>query len=757
MSVPVDIVARLRTELGGLDTLDDALYRMGMRMRLTGRDLMRLGGVADRFFKRQLSNVLKYLSFSELWTASFEDIRLAIGDIADEVAAVLDPWLTTIADWLEVLADWLSENPWVVYAGGVLVLITAVMMLLAKFATFVGFLNLWVGGIITAHRAALGFSEALTYLIIKLRDGEEAANKYLASLKNLKGPYDILIDQAKRRIAHLKNENTLLDLEESSLRETAKALAAKKDKSKEEIIQADLVDKKLANLTTRRVRNKIEIGLLEKRIEALNEARVKETKTTKKNLKLKDKVWTSTKKGAKTFLKFSAIGAGLLTLGWGLFLSWEPLTDLFADIGDLLTDLLSPLADVIYAIDDWITENPEAAKTLLGIILAVLGGIAILSRFGKLTGLVSTLTGKFASVLGKIPGPQKRMSSSTFKATLAIAALISSLALLFYTLTGFFTALSKMGMGTGEMLGFFTAILGALLGFLAGLGLVARGFGTFAGAAWKGILALTALMGSISLLIFVLTSLISTIGSLEGGLAILWNVVGAIIALTGAMIGLGVLAGALTPILAPGVAILLGLGFAATLFAGALNLVALAASTLSNVFITLLEYLKANYTALLPLVPLLFGLAGGLTAAGLAGLLSFAGLAAAALGIGAVTLALTTFAGSIGLLAASIAALATALSAVPDWARDLVGGIIGGIGGILGGIAGIFKIPGLQRGGYITRSGLAYLHAGETVVPAGYTSSRTEVINYNTFNISGEGLSAREIAEEVSRILAERS
>jgi len=757
MSTIVDIVARLRTELGGLDTLDDALYRMGMRMRLTGRDLMRLGGVADRFFKRQLSNVLKYLSFSELWTASFEDIRLAIGDVADEVAAVLDPWLTTIADWLEVLADWLSENPWVVYAGGVLVLITAIMMLLAKFATFVGFLNLWVGGIITAHRAALGFREALTYLIIKFRDGEEAANKYLASLKNLKGPYDIAIEQSRRRIDQLKRENALLELDENTLVEMQKALGKVKKKKTEDILVSDEIDKKLASIRAKRRRNNIQIGLEEKRIEALSKAKIKDTKLGKKDLKLKDKIWASTKKGAKTFLKLSAIAGGLITLGFGLLLSWEPLMDLFTDIGDLLSDLLSPLADVIYAIDDWITENPEAAKTLLGIILAVLGGIVVLSKFGKLTGLVSALTGKFAGVLGKIPGPQKRMSSSTFKATLAIAALISSLALLFYTLTGFFTALSKMGMGTGEMLGFFTAILGALLGFLAGLTLVAKGFGAFAGAAWKGILALTALMGSISLLIFVLTSLISTIGNLEGGLTILWNVVGAIVALIGAMIGLGVIAGALTPILAPGVAILLGLGFAATLFAGALNLVALAASTLSNVFITLLEYLKANYAALLPLIPLLFGLAGGLTAAGLAGLLSFAGLSAAALGIGAVTLALTAFAGSIGLLAASIAALATALAAIPDWARDLVGGIIGGIGGILGGIAGVLKIPGLQRGGYITRSGLAYLHAGETVVPAGYTSSRTEVINYNTFNISGEGLSAREIAEEVSRILAERS
>jgi len=757
MSVPVDIVARLKTELGGLDTLDDALYRMGMRMRLTGRDLMRLGGVADRFFKRQLSNVLKYLSFSELWTASFEDIRLAIGDIADEVAAVLDPWLTTIADWLEVLADWLSANPWVVYAGGILIVVSAFMILLAKFVTFLGFLNLWVGGIITAHRAALSFGEALTYLIIKFRHGEEAANKYLSTLKNLKGPYDIVIDQANKRIAQLKRENILLDLEEASLKETAKALAAKKDKTKEESIQADIIDKKLAQLAIRRERNKIEIGLLGKRIEALSAAKTKETKVSKKSLKLRDRIWASTKKGAKITLKFGTIAAGLLTLGWGLFLSWEPLMDLFADIGDLLTELLSPLADVIYAIDEWITENPEAAKTILEVILAVLGGIAILSKFGKLTGLVSALTGKFSGILGEIPGPQKAMISSTYKTTLAISALIASLALLFYTLTGFFTALGKMGMGAGEMIGFLGGVLTALLGFLAGLALVSRMFGTFAPGVWKGILALTALIGVVGLLVTILSSLITTVASTEGGIDVLWNVVGAILALAGGMIGLGILAGTLAPVLTPGIAILMGLGLAANLFALALNLVAMAASPLASIFINLLESLKENYSTLTLLVPLLFGLAGGLAAAGLAGLLSFPGLAAAALGIGGISLALTVFAGSVGLLAASIAALAAALASVPDWARDLVGGIIGGIGGVLGGIAGIFKIPGLQRGGYITRSGIAYLHAGETVVPAGYTSTRTEVINYNTFNISGEGLSAREIAEEVSRILAERS
>jgi hypothetical protein len=57
-----------------------------------------------------------------------------------------------------------------------------------------------------------------------------------------------------------------------------------------------------------------------------------------------------------------------------------------------------------------------------------------------------------------------------------------------------------------------------------------------------------------------------------------------------------------------------------------------------------------------------------------------------------------------------------------------------------------------QGGGYIPRTGPYLLHAGEMVVP------RHEANNYaqsNTFYISGGN--AREIADEVSRLLSQRS
>ena len=80
--------------------------------------------------------------------------------------------------------------------------------------------------------------------------------------------------------------------------------------------------------------------------------------------------------------------------------------------------------------------------------------------------------------------------------------------------------------------------------------------------------------------------------------------------------------------------------------------------------------------------------------------------------------------------------------------------IVGGVGKYVS-----RHIPSFQHGGYVPETGLAMLHAGEQVTPAGGTArtSSTTTINYSsTFNITGEMRSdtdLRELADKLSGIM----
>jgi hypothetical protein len=74
-----------------------------------------------------------------------------------------------------------------------------------------------------------------------------------------------------------------------------------------------------------------------------------------------------------------------------------------------------------------------------------------------------------------------------------------------------------------------------------------------------------------------------------------------------------------------------------------------------------------------------------------------------------------------------------ALKGISDYMANIFGtartvqgaGIVTGAEGI-----GLGQIPGVASGGYVKRTGLGLLHAGETVVPAGRDLSRTSTVNH---------------------------
>lgn len=151
---------------------------------------------------------------------------------------------------------------------------------------------------------------------------------------------------------------------------------------------------------------------------------------------------------------------------------------------------------------------------------------------------------------------------------------------------------------------------------------------------------------------------------------------------------IGISLAALSPILLPIALLLLALGIAAFLVG--------AAFALAGIGIFLAGQGLAIMVSLLPqlliLVPILFGIAAGLVAAGIAAFLAFGGFLA---------------------LAAGVLALTTALLAL-----TLPLGIIRALGGEGAVVAAIKKLPGFEEGGYIAKGGLAVVHPKETITPA---------------------------------------
>ncbi|RLC33833.1 hypothetical protein DRH14_04250, partial [Candidatus Shapirobacteria bacterium] len=152
MVLPIDVLIKMRSETPGLNALETAIDRFGMRLRLTGRDLMRLGGVTQRFFDNLNRRIIGFLRLGELFSGAWEDIQLALGDVADAIAIGLEPILVTLADWLESLADFLETQPWIGLAVAILLVAFALGKVIGKLITFGGYMNLTVGALITWHK-----------------------------------------------------------------------------------------------------------------------------------------------------------------------------------------------------------------------------------------------------------------------------------------------------------------------------------------------------------------------------------------------------------------------------------------------------------------------------------------------------------------------------------------------------------------------------------------------------------------------------
>jgi len=182
ITFPISLLCTVKGQFGPLSQMDQEIERMSMRIRLTGRDMMRLGGAIEGFFNRLKNSIVNVLQGSLDWAAGMEDIQWALEDIGAVIGDALAPVLEFLANLLESVAQVLEDNPWMAYAVGVLLIIALLGILLGKIMSLVGALNIWFGVLLRVKQAHVGLGASLQGVVRYIVGGKDALESYLTGL-----------------------------------------------------------------------------------------------------------------------------------------------------------------------------------------------------------------------------------------------------------------------------------------------------------------------------------------------------------------------------------------------------------------------------------------------------------------------------------------------------------------------------------------------------------------------------------------------
>jgi len=511
---PIGLLLESTAKTGPLTKVDKELEALGARLRLTGRDMMRLGGTMSRFFgmlERQIGTVLKG---SLMWEAGLEDISWALEDVGYVLGDLLAPVLDIAANLIESFADALERYPVLQYLSVIAIGLVIFGKFMGILLSTIGSLTLYIGTVLVARRANLGLWTTLKAVWIQFTRGDEALRSFIARQKG----YGI------------------------TGAELGKTLEGLTDKQKKMVAQLYGVDKALSDSFGKGQQKNVRT--LSDRIKALRGG-------------LKKTFFF----GLKLAFVFGMLGLSFLVLPAIM----EDLQDLFEVITDALAPFIDTIREIIWWISDWIEENPELFRTLLLAAVAMGGVLVLLSKLG----ILGKIGGKVAEKLGlgitKVTDATVGASKGLWKEKLATAAVVAALALLMVTITQFFATLLGMGVGLWEAIAALVAVGAALIGFVLGLSLAMRVLGNLGPTLFKGVAALLILTAAVWLLTFALGQFLQVVLSLPGGIGALWQVVAVLLVFIGVLALISAVLGMLGPLALIGATSLLILGAAITL------------------------------------------------------------------------------------------------------------------------------------------------------------------------------------------------
>ena len=377
LSFPISLLCTVKGELGPLSKVDEQLEGLSMRLRLTGRDMMRIGAALDRFFATFTSGIGKVMMGSMDWMAGLEDIQWALEDVGAVIGDTFAPFLELVADLLENLAEFLEANPWAVYAIGIILIIAVLGRLIAKITQTVGMLNIWFGVLMRVKAAHMGLGASLKGFLHYMKGGSSELNRYIVSTTKATEGQQVLLKEIGGPPPSLG---------------IGKALAGIKGGI------SGSVGKLKGFLTGTKKTTKGTVDFSESLVDStgnLKDWGISSEKGGKKAKKL----------GKDTKGAISPLGAlggmlGIFGLFIGLIMAAEPIMELFQDIMDAISPALDAIVDaiepVISAIADWIEENPAMAAGIIAAIAAIFillsVGDTLMSFIGGLLAIFKTGT-----------------------------------------------------------------------------------------------------------------------------------------------------------------------------------------------------------------------------------------------------------------------------------------------------------------------------------------------------------------------------
>ena len=720
---PIDLLFTVKGSVEPISEVDRMIQKLGLSLRLTGRDLMRLGGTIDRAITPFLTRVNQALSGSLDWEAGLEDISWALEDVGSVIGDILAPFIDIVVDLLEDFADALEQSPvlqFLVLLGIGILLFTK---LISKVLTAVGAFTLYSGTLMIAGKAHLGLGASLRALTIGFTEGKEAMLAYIASVKGIGTEADITKNKLLGALSSLKTQKATLLANKKTLEENAASWAAYAQGLPDYQEKLKLYEAEIARTNRALLKNEIQTETVTDQLENMGVSTTEGASGLKKEAKSGRSLTDTLKGGTKAAAKF-ALG-GLLLGGVVSFLiaNFEPLQDLFQTIGDLLIDLFEPLGPIIESFVDWMEANPELAKTLIGVALAI-GAVLLVGP--KLFDIFSNVGSFVAKAVGKLfdfVQAGDAVSAVSWKMTLANAALVAATAALVAAIAYLFSVFGSLGVNVWEGVAAVAALFGAILGFLAGLSLLSELLGSTSENVFLGVAAFAALLGVVSLFLIVLTQILPPLLQVTGGVQGLTETLLGLAAAMGVFALIATLLGLVAPLAMLGAVAMFFIAAGVAAFGAALIVAGIG-----------LQIVAKGLNDMMPAIQFLVAAAPGLLAASVA-----LGALAVSAGLAAI---------SFGALALSVGALALALGAL---AIPL--GVIAAIGGPGAVTEALRHLPTFEEGGVVTKTGIAVVHAGEEIVPAKGTPGTREV--YNTFYITAtirEEADITKLAQEINRL-----
>ena len=619
---PISLLFTMKSDLGPLSEIDEKLSQLGMKLRLTGRDMMRLGGAMEQTFGSLLGQITKVLGGSMLWEAGLEDISWALEDVGSVIGDTLAPFLDIIVGLIESFADALEKSPLLVWLTILVIAGVALGVLAGMLLKAAGSFNIFIGTVLVAGKAHLGLGTSIKALMIGMTEGLGPMKAYIAAQKGLgTGGTEI--------------NKTLKGLEPRT-----------------RAVVANLYEVEDAFYDS--------LGKPQGKAATSLGGKVKGLGKSMKNF------GKDTKGTAMPLMGLASVFGIFL----GLMFAAEPIMELFQSVTEALEPALDVIATtfepIIEFISSWIEENPLLAAGILAAIVAIF----------ILLGTAGLLTSFFSGILGFL------------KIAPAMMPVLSTN---------------------------ITIMAGAIIKLALAIGILVL---SFAAAIW--ILSQTGF-------------------SIPEILALMWNLVAVVTALTGVMIIFaialstsGAVLAPLTPILAILAVLILAVGVAVMLAGLGFMMMGMGVLFACAGLLMLVGYIPQ----LLMLVPILFGIALGMGALALAGILA----------VGPI-LALSF---ALGLLALAIFALATAFLFLSS-----IG--LGHVAKAMGESLVTSIVPRLAEGGIIAAGGIAYLHPGEEVRSAEVTKKgKVEPTSPTIIQINapiGSKEIAQAFADEIEKIM----